>query len=124
MNPLLDVSFAAIAPELVLIGAALVLLLVAITRGRPQLVMLPVGLATIALGAWVAIGGDLVPGVVLALLGVAAPVLPIVLPGRATLVQAWGAGLALGAALVLTLWQVGPVLGADGGSLVASASFA
>ncbi len=124
MNPLLDVSFAAIAPELVLTGAALVLLRVAITRGRPQLVMLPVGLATIALGAWVAIGGDLVPGVVLALLGVAAPVLPIALPGRATLVQAWGAGLALGAALVLTLWQVGPVLGADGGSLVASASFA
>ena len=122
MNPRIDVSFAAIAPELVLTGAALVLLLVAITRGRPQLVMLPVGLATIALGAWVAIGGDLVPGVVLALLGIAAPVLPVLMPGRATLVQAWGAGLALGAALVLTMWQVGPIF--DGGRLVASVEFA
>ena len=122
MNPRIDVSFAAIAPELVLTGAALVLLLVAITRGRPQLVMLPVGLTTIALGAWVAIGGDLVPGVVLALLGIAAPVLPVLMPGRATLVQAWGAGLALGAALVLTMWQVGPIF--DGGRLVASVEFA
>jgi NADH-quinone oxidoreductase subunit N len=124
MNPArIDVSFAAIAPELVLTGAALVLLLVAITRGRPQLVMLPVGLGSIALGAWVALGGDLVPGAVLALLGVAAPVLPIVFPGRATLVQAWGAGLALGAALLLTLWQVGPVFGADAGALVPRAAF-
>ena len=124
MTGRIDVSFAAIAPELVVTGAALVLLLVAITRGRPQLVMLPVGLTTIALGAWVAMGGDLVPGVVLAVLGAAAPVLPVVFPGRATLVQAWGAGLALAAALVLTLWQVGPILGADGGRLIASASFA
>jgi NADH-quinone oxidoreductase subunit N len=124
MNPRIDVSFAAIAPELVVTGAALVLLLVAITRGRPQLVMLPVGLTTIGLGAWVVLGGDLVPGVVLAVLGVAAPVLPIVLPGRATLMQAWGAGLAFAAALVLTFWQVGPILGADGGSLVASSAFA
>jgi hypothetical protein len=36
----------------------------------------PSGSAAIALGAWVVLGGDLVPGVVLALLGVAAPVLP------------------------------------------------
>ena len=34
MNPLLDVSFAAIAPELVLIGAALVLWLGATRRWR------------------------------------------------------------------------------------------
>jgi NADH-quinone oxidoreductase subunit N len=118
----IDVSFAAIAPELVLTGAALVLLLVAITRGRPQLVMLPVGLATIGLGAWVALGGALVPGVVLALLGVAAPVLPVVLPGRATLVQAWGAGLALAAALVLTVWEVRDIF--SGGRLVPVAEFA
>jgi NADH-quinone oxidoreductase subunit N len=118
----IDVSFAAIAPELVLTGAALVLLLVAITRGRPQLVMLPVGLATIGLGAWVALGGALVPGVVLALLGVAAPVLPVLLPGRATLVQAWGAGLALAAALVLTMWEVRDIF--SGGRLVPVAEFA
>jgi len=124
MSAVIDVSFAAIAPELVLTGAALVLLLVAITRGRPQLVLLPVGLGTIALGAYVVQGGDLVPGIVLALLGASAPVLPVVLPGRATLMQAWGAGLALAAALALTLWQVGPVLGADGGRLIASSAFA
>jgi len=125
MNTLrIDVSFSAVAPELVLTAAALVLLLVAITRGRPQIVMLPAGLATIALGAWVALGGDLTTGVVLAALGVAAPVLPVIFPGRATLVQAWGAGLALAAALLLTLAQVGTLLGGDAGRLVASAAFA
>jgi NADH-quinone oxidoreductase subunit N len=124
MNARIDVSFAAIAPELLLTGAALVLLLVAITRGRPQLVMLPVGLVSIALGAWVVLGGAFVPGVTLALLGVAAPILPILLPGRATLIQAWGAGLALAGALVLSLWQIGPVLGGDTGGLVATSAFA
>ena len=118
----IDVSFAALAPELVVTGAALVLLLVAITRGRLQLVMLPVGLVTIGLGAWVAVQGELVPGVVLALLGVAAPVLPVVFPRRQTLVQAWGAGLALAAALVLTFWQVWPIF--DGGRLIATSEFA
>jgi NADH-quinone oxidoreductase subunit N len=125
MTGLIDVSFDAIAPELVVAGAALVLLLVAITRGRPQLVMLPVGLGAIALGAWIVVGGDPVPGVVLAALGVAAPILPIVFPGRATKVQAWGAGLALFAALLLTLWQVGAVLGGEeSGRLIASGAFA
>ena len=124
MSARIDVSFVALAPELVLVGAALVLLLVAITKGRPQLVLLPAGLATIALGAWVVLGGALVPGIVLALLGAAAPVLPVLLPGRATLVQAWGAGLALAAALALTVWQVDAVLGWQDGGLVASPAFA
>ena len=123
MTGRIDVSFAALAPELVLTGAALVLLLVAITRGRPQLVLLPAGLATIALGAWVVLGGDLLTGTVLAVLGAAGPALPVVLPGRATLVQAWGAGLALTAALVLTVADLGPVLGGDGTPLTAASAF-
>jgi hypothetical protein len=60
----IDIAYSALAPELVLVAAALVLLLVAITRGRPQLVMLPVGLGAIALGAWLAAAGVLVPGVI------------------------------------------------------------
>ncbi len=123
MTGTLDVSFAALAPELVLTGAALVLLLVAITRGRPQLVLLPAGLATIGLGAWVVVGGDLVTGTVLAVLGAAGPALPVVLPGRPTLVQAWGAGLALAAALVLTVADLGTVLGGDGVPLTATPAF-
>lgn len=123
MTGRIDVSFAALAPELVLTGAALVLLLVAITRGRPQLVLLPAGLATIGLGAWIVLGGDLLTGTVLAVLGAGAPVLPVLLPGRATLVQAWGAGLALVAALVLTVADLGPVLSGDGVPLTATAVF-
>ena len=119
-----DLTVSAIVPELVLTGAALVLLLVAITRGRPQRVMLPAGLATIALGAWVVVSGDVVTGTVLAVLGASAPLLPVLLPGRATLVQAWGAGLALVAALVLTLADVGPVLSGDGLPIPASTAFA
>jgi NADH-quinone oxidoreductase subunit N len=118
----IDIAYSSLAPELVLVAAALVLLLVAITRGRPQLVMLPVGLGAIALGAWLAATGVLVPGVIVAALGAAAPLLPIAFPSRPTLVQAWGAGLALGAALLLTLWQTTAVLGAgsETAGLVAS----
>jgi NADH-quinone oxidoreductase subunit N len=60
--------------------------------------------------------GATVPGVVVGLLGVAAPLLHALLPGRATLQQAWGAGLALGGALVLTGWQIAVALG-EGGAL-------
>ncbi|MGA1078196.1 MAG: NADH-quinone oxidoreductase subunit N [Nitriliruptoraceae bacterium] len=105
-----------VAPELLATGAALVLLLLAVSRRRPQLVMLPVGLGSIALGAWMVIGGARVPGVVVAALGGAAPLLPVLLPGRATLQQAWGGGLALAGALVLTGWQLAVALG-DGGAL-------
>jgi NADH-quinone oxidoreductase subunit N len=119
-TPRIDIAYSALAPELVLVVAALVLLLVAITRGRPQLVMLPLGLASIGLGAWLAARGLLLPGIVIALLGAAAPLLPIAFPRRPTLVQAWGAGLALAAALVLTLWQAGAVLSIGSGIVSAS----
>ncbi|MGA0831170.1 MAG: NADH-quinone oxidoreductase subunit N, partial [Nitriliruptoraceae bacterium] len=104
-----------VAPELLATAAALVLLLLAVSRQRPQLVMLPVGLGSIALGAWMVIGGSLVPGAVVAVLGAAAPLLPVLLPGRPTLQQAWGGGLALAGALVLTGWQLAVALG-DGGA--------
>jgi NADH-quinone oxidoreductase subunit N len=105
-----------LAPELLATAAALVLLLLAVSRRRPQLVMLPVGLGAIALGTRMVLDGATVPGVVVGLLGVAAPLLPALLPGRATLQQAWGAGLALGGALVLTGWQIAVALG-EGGAL-------
>jgi NADH-quinone oxidoreductase subunit N len=116
----IDIAYSALAPELVLVTVALVLLLVAITRGRMQLVLLPVGLAGIALGAWLVTTGLLVPGVIVAALGAAAPILGLAFPQRPTLVQAWGAGLALVAALLLTLWQASAVLGLGGGGVVAS----
>ena len=103
-----------LAPELLATAAALVLLLLAVSRRRPQLVMLPVGLGAIALGAWMVIGGSVVPGGVVAVLGVAAPLLPALLPGRPTLQQEWGAGLALAGALALTGWQLATALGAGG----------
>jgi NADH-quinone oxidoreductase subunit N len=102
-----------LAPELLATAAALVLLLLPVARRRPQLVMLPVGLGAIALGAWMVIGGALVPGAVVGLLGVAAPLLPVLAPGRPTLQQAWGGGLALAGALVLTGWQLATAV-ADG----------
>ena len=111
-----DLQPGQLAPELLATAAALVLLLLAVSRRRPQLVMLPVGLGSIALGAWMVLGGAVVPGAVVGLLGVAAPLLPVLLPGRPTLQQAWGGGLALAGALVLTGWQLAVALG-DGGAL-------
>ncbi len=110
------IEWAVIAPELPPTAAALVLLLVAIARRRPQVVAMPVAAAAVALGVWLFGEGHVVPAVVTAVLGLSLPLLSAAFPGRATMVQAWGAGLSLVAALVLTGWQavelMAPVEGA------------
>jgi NADH-quinone oxidoreductase subunit N len=115
--PTPEVAWSALAPELPPTAAALVLLLVAVARHRAQLVMIPTAVVAIGLGAWLVTGGLLVPGAVAIVLGVAAPAIAAAVPHRPTLIQAWGAGLALLGALVLTVWQYTAVLAPDGGPL-------
>jgi NADH-quinone oxidoreductase subunit N len=105
-----DVAWSSFAPELAPTLAALVLLLLAIAKGRAQLVAMPTALLAAFAGAWLVTEGLVVPGAVTIALGIAAPALVLAFPGRPTLVQAWGAGLSLVGALVLTAWQYLTVL--------------
>jgi NADH-quinone oxidoreductase subunit N len=110
-----DVAWSSFAPELAPTIAALVLLLLAIAKHRGQLVAMPTALVAVFAGAWLVTQELVVPGAVTIALGIAAPALVLALPGRVTLVQAWGAGLSLVGALILTGWQYVTVLAPDAG---------
>lgn len=112
-----DVAWSAFAPELVVTVVALVLLLVAIAKGRQHLVAAPTALVAVGLGAYLVAQDHLVSGIVVTVLGIALPALVVAFPTRPSLIQAWGAGLALVGALVLTVWQYVGVLAPDGGAL-------
>ncbi len=120
------IEWSAIAPELPPTVAALVLLLVAIARRRPHVVSVPVAAIGVGLGVWLITNGHLVPGAVAVVLGLSLPALVIAFPGRATMVQAWGAALSLGAALVLTGWQATELMApmAQGAPMATSAALA
>jgi NADH-quinone oxidoreductase subunit N len=115
--PTPEVAWSSFAPELVPTVAALVLLLVAVARGREPLVMVPTAIVSVGLGAWLVTTGRIVPGAVAVILGIAAPGLVVAFPRRGSMIQAWGAGLALAGALVLTGWQYVTILQVDPGTL-------
>ena len=122
-----DVAWSSFAPELAVTTAALVLLLIAIAKGRQQLVAVPAGLLAVAGGGWLVTADVVVPGGVAVALGVALPALVFAFPRRGSMVQAWGAGLTLVGALVLTGWQYVVVLdvgAADATTIVPQAALA
>ncbi len=118
-----EIAWSSFAPELVPTTAALVLLLLGVAGRRRMAVAAPVGLAVIALGVWLITTELILPGAVAIVLGVALPALVVAFPRTPSLVQAWGAGLALAGALVLTLWQYTAMLApvGEGPMLVQSA---
>ena len=122
--PVPEVAWSAFAPELALTVTALVLLLVAVARDHKQLVMAPVGILAVAAGAWLITRDFTVPGAVSIVLGVAAPALVFAFPRRGSMIQAWGASLALVGALVLTGWQYASVLDAELGVVVSTEALA
>ncbi|MFP4635157.1 MAG: NADH-quinone oxidoreductase subunit N [Nitriliruptoraceae bacterium] len=116
-----EVAWSSFAPELTVTTAALVLLLIAIAKGRQQLVAVPTAVLAVAGGAWLVTQEQVVPGGVAIVLGIALPALVVAFPRRGSLVQAWGAGLALLGGLVLTAWQYVAVLdvgGADAATIL------
>lgn len=118
-----EIAWSSFAPELVPTAAALVLLLLGVAGPRRMAVAAPVGLASVALGVWLITTELLLPGAVAIVLGAALPALVVAFPRTPSLVQAWGAGLALAGALVLTLWQYTALLApvGEGPMLVQSA---
>ncbi len=122
-----DVAWSSFAPELVVTAMALVLLLVAIAKGRQQVVAVPAAVLAVAGGAWLVVEGVVLPGAVTIALGIALPALVFAFPRRSSMVQAWGAGLALVGALVLTGWQYVTVLdvgAADATTIIPQAALA
>ncbi len=115
------IEWSAVAPELPPAITALVLLLVAVARRRPMMVAAPIGVVALAVGALLVMAGHTVPGGVTVALGLALPGLVVAFPGRATLVQAWGACLSLVAALALTVWHYVEVLAPSDGATLMSA---
>ena len=113
-----DVEWSAFAPELLVTAVALVLLLVAIARGRQQLVALPSAAGFLAVGAWLVTEGLTVPGATTVAVGAALPAAVFAFPRRVSMVQALGAAAALLGALVLTGWQYVAVLDLGATTLV------
>lgn len=110
-----SIAWSSFAPELVVVVAALVLLLLAIA-GRFRLAVAAVsGLPAIGIGVWLVAQGTVLPGAIAIALGAALPALVVAFPGRPSLTQSWGSALTLLAALLLTFWQYAEVLAPDGG---------
>jgi NADH-quinone oxidoreductase subunit N len=114
----LQIAWSSFAPELPPTVVALVLLLLAIAGPRKQVVAVPAAALGIGLGLWLVTQDLVVPGATAVALGAAAPALVLAFPRRPSLIQAWGAGLSLVAALVLTVWQYVVVLAPQGGAIV------
>jgi NADH-quinone oxidoreductase subunit N len=114
----LEIAWSSFAPELPPTAAALVLLLLAIAGPRKLVVAVPAAVLGVGLGVWLVTQDSVVPGAVAVALGVAAVALVLAFPRRPSLTQAWGAGLSLVGALVLTVWQYVVVLAPQGGTIV------
>jgi NADH-quinone oxidoreductase subunit N len=100
-----DIAWSAIAPELLVAGMALVLLLLAV-GGSYRLLVAGLGaVGSGGIGLWLVLDGLVVPGAVL--LAVAAALVATVLAfeERPHLTQVWLAGAALAGGLALTGWQ-------------------
>jgi NADH-quinone oxidoreductase subunit N len=117
-----DIAWSAFAPELVLGGAALVLLLLIVAERVRLVVAVPVGIGAVALGAWLVDAGLTFPGGVAVALGAGLVATVVGLGGLPRLVLPFTAALATAGALALTGWQAVTLLGLDGGA-TASTTF-
>ncbi len=118
-----DVVWSAFAPELLVTAVALVLLLVAITRGQTLRATAPAGALGATTGVWLAFSGHLIPGVITAAVFASLAGASVVYSRRASLVQACGAVAAAVGALSLTGWQYLSVNTTENGSFVAQSAF-
>ncbi|MDX1659635.1 MAG: NADH-quinone oxidoreductase subunit N [Nitriliruptorales bacterium] len=112
--PTPEIAWSAFAPELVVAGAALVLMLFAVAGERRLLAAVPTGLVVGAVGVWLVLQGLTVPGGVAIALAAAAVAIPIGFASQPRLISPWVAGVALLAALGLVLWQYNAVFAPGG----------
>jgi NADH-quinone oxidoreductase subunit N len=111
-----DIAWSTFAPELLLAGAALALLLVIVAGRHRTLVTIPIGLIAAGLGAWLVTTGLTVPGGILIAVGAAAVAVVVGLGAAPHQINAWLAGVAALGALGLTVWQYTDLMNAAGGA--------
>ncbi len=99
------VEYSAIAPELLLAGGALVLLLTAVLEEHRAATTVIGAVAGAALGIWLLLAGTTVPGAVLVGVGAGAVAVAIGARDRPLVHQGWLAAILLAGAFALTAWQ-------------------
>lgn len=100
-----DIAWSTFAPEVVVVGAALALLLFAVAGRRRMLVAVPVALVGLAVGVPLVAAGHALPGIVAIAYGAAALALTIGLATSPPILHSWLAGLGAAGALAVTVWQ-------------------
>lgn len=100
-----DVAWSTFAPELVVVGAALTLLLFAVAGRRRMWAAVPVAVIGLVLGVLLVAAGQVVPGIVTIVFGAGVLSLTFGLASSAPVLHAWIAGLGAAGALALTIWQ-------------------
>lgn len=111
----LEIAWSAFAPELVVAGTALALLLLIIARHNRSGTGVLLGGISTAVGLWLATEDLWVPAVVAIFTGVVGAGIIVAFRERPTLGNAWLASLALLGALGLTAWQWADVVVLDTG---------
>ena len=99
------IEFSAIAPELLLVGVAVVLLLTAVMDHARAIVTTIAAAVSAGLGLWLLISGVTVPGITLIAVAAAGVVAAIATRDQPRSLQVWLAGVAVLGALALTAWQ-------------------
>ncbi|HEX2029382.1 MAG TPA: NADH-quinone oxidoreductase subunit N [Nitriliruptorales bacterium] len=122
--PAPSVEFSAFAPELLLVGAALLLLVVAVAGPARGLVTGGGAAVAVGVGVWLLFRGFTVPGAVSVAVGAGTGAVAVAFATRPQLVQVWAAGLALAGALALTVWQWGDLYQQGGGGTFLSGALA
>ncbi|MGH3441827.1 MAG: NADH-quinone oxidoreductase subunit N [Nitriliruptorales bacterium] len=111
MTPLLaqltppPVAWGALAPDLLLVGAALALLLVIVAGEARIAVAAASGLVAAGVGVWLLLRGITVPGAVVLAFGAGLIAVEVALPDRPDLAGTWLAAVAFAGAFALTVWQ-------------------
>lgn len=113
--PAPEIAWATFAPELVLIGAVLVLLLMSVVGRQRNLVVIPAAVLGVVGGVLLTLNEQTAVGAIVVAVsaGIAAVVLG--LAARPQIAHTWVAGIATAGALALTFWQYTSVLSPDNG---------
>ncbi|MBW3576785.1 MAG: NADH-quinone oxidoreductase subunit N [Actinobacteria bacterium] len=122
--PTPSIEWSVVAPELLLAGGALALLMLAVAEEARTAVAVITGSLAAAVGVWLLSTAGTLPGVTAIAVGAAAIAAAVGLGSRPALVQAWIAGAVIVGALALTGWQWATIYAADGGGTFLSGAIA
>ena len=122
-----SIVYGTFAPEILVSAVALVLLLLAVAGKQRALVGVPAALLGIGVGGWLITQNstmpEMLPGLVLVVVGVGVGALTLGLAGMPKVLPSWIAGLGTAGALVLTVWQSLDPMSVTGATLQSVSTF-